>query len=476
MHSTFGSLEIGRKALQAQQRALDVTGHNIANANTQGYSRQVVSLETTTPYTQPSLGKANSAGQIGTGVQVDAIIRQRDSFLDAQYRAEMKSLGRWEVRRAAMEEIEVILNELSGYSLGATVEAFREAVQRLSYYPESEDVRTLVIQTAVTVTDTFNHLDRQLADLQMNVDEAVTQQVSQANDMIERLYDLNKQIIAARAAGDNPNDLNDKRDLLLDDLPKIINIQVQEDPKTGGAQVTIGGKRVVHTYGMAQMAVSGGYPNKVVWADNGAEVTFGGLIKDGSLKGYQEVRDEVIGHYRSELDALAKQFAAEFNAIHVAGFDLDGNAGIEFFTYTGDELTAETIQVNQAVITDNRLIAAAASPDGGGGNALTLSRWLQGLDDNGQPDEDPLVVNDYMRQMVARLGIEGEQAQRMVENQDALLMLIENQRSSVSGVDIDEEMTNMIRYQHAYNAAARLVTAIDEMLSTIINGLGLVGR
>lgn len=356
MHSTFGSLEIGRKALQAQQRALDVTGHNIANANTQGYSRQVVSLETTTPYTQPSLGKANSAGQIGTGVQVDAIIRQRDSFLDAQYRAEMKSLGRWEVRRAAMEELEVILNELSGYSLGATVEAFREAVQRLSYYPESEDVRTLVIQTAVTVTDTFNHLDRQLADLQMNVDEAVTQQVSQANDMIERLYDLNKQIIAARAAGDNPNDLNDKRDLLLDDLSKIINIQVQEDPKTGGAQVTIGGKRVVHTYGMAQMAVSGGYPNKVVWADNGAEVTFGGLIKDGSLKGYQEVRDEVIGHYRSELDALAKQFAAEFNAIHIAGFDLDGNAGIEFFTYTGDELTAETIQVNQAVITDNRLI------------------------------------------------------------------------------------------------------------------------
>lgn len=476
MRSTFGSLEIGRKALQAQQRALDVTGHNIANANTPGYSRQVVSMETTAPYTQPGLGRPNSAGQVGTGVQVNAITRQRDNFLDAQYRAELKSLGRWEVRRSALEEVEVILNELSDYSLEATVEAFREAVQRLSYYPESEDIRTLVVQSAVTVTEKFNHLDRQLADLQMNVDEAITQQVSQANDMIEQLYVLNKQIIATRAAGDNPNDLNDKRDLLLDNLAKIVNIQALEDPKTGAVQVTIGGKRVVHPYGMAQMAVSDGFPHTVVWADNGEEVTFGGLIKDGSLKGCQEVRDEIIGRYRSELDTLAKQFAEDFNAIHTAGYDLDSNVGTDFFTHTGDGFAAGTIRVNPAIITDGRMIAAAAGAEGGGGNALVISRWLQGLDADGQPDDKTLVVNDYMRQMVARLGIEGEQAQRMVDNQEALLVLIENQRSSVSGVDIDEEMTNMIRYQHAYNAAARLVTAIDEMLDTVINRLGLVGR
>jgi len=476
--STFSSLEIGRKALQAQQRALDVIGHNIANANTEGYSRQVVAMSTTTPYTQPSLGKPGTAGQIGTGVQVDSIRRLRDSFLDGQYRAETKSLGRWEVRQSALEEIEVVLNELTDYSLGTVAESFRDALQSLSYYPESEDVRTLVVETALTMTDTFNHLDRQLQDLQFSIDEAITQQVSQANDKISQLFDLNQKIIIARAAGDNPNDLCDKRDLLLDELSKIVNIQVSEDAQTGAVQVTVSGRRVVSAYGMTQFAVSSGsYPHDVVWADSGETVA----IRDGSLKGYMEVRDDIITQYRSELDTLAKEFAEGFNAIHVAGYDLDGNAGVDFFTYDGTDFTAASIRVNAAIVADCRLVAAAGeeSPgvsDGGGSNALTLSRWMQGLDADGQPDSTAVVVSEYMQDMSTQIGLETEQAQKMVENQETLLALIENQRSAISGVDIDEEATNMIRFQHAYNAAARYVTVIDEMLEVIINGLGRVGR
>src|SRR5665647_644658 len=222
--TTFMGLEIGKSAIMAHQTALNVTGHNIANANTPGYTRQVANLVTNRPWHTPMLTGNATVGQLGTGVDVADIQRLRDDFVDDQIRNENRTSGYWDTQQETFAKIEVILNEPSDDGLRSVMDNFWESWQDLSAHPESEAVRSVVAQRGMAVADAFNHTFRQLTDLRQDVNSNVKIKVDEINSMAVQIKDLNQQILSISIAGKQPNDLLDKRDLLLDKLSQLVDI------------------------------------------------------------------------------------------------------------------------------------------------------------------------------------------------------------------------------------------------------------
>ena len=469
MRSTFFGLEIGRKALQAQQSALDVTGHNIANANTPGFSRQRAVMATTDPFAMPAFNRPIGAGQLGTGVEVQEIKRLRDDFIDLQVRQEVNKTGEWEVKQNSLQKLEVIFNEPSDSGLRTVLDQFWDSWQELSKKPELEAVRSIVRQRGIAVAETFNHLDRQLTDLAEDLDASIKIRVDDINNIASQIATLNDQIVRIEVQGDNANDLRDKRDLLIDELSKIIQVTVQEN-QYGATTVTIGGRALVvesqsfQIYGDPNGANFGYVDLK--WATDNSLVS----VQNGAIRGMLDIRDTTVPSYRTQLDDLANALVVNTNLEHSAGFGLDNNTGRNFFAPAGTD--AGTIAVDANILGDLDHIAAAsvANAPGDGSNALDIAELKH------QNLIGTSTIDDYYRGMIAQLGVESQESTRMTDNQNLLLSQLENRRQEVSGVSLDEEMTNMIKFQHAYNAAARVVTAMDEMLDLIVNRLGLVGR
>jgi flagellar hook-associated protein 1 FlgK len=500
LRSTFFGLEIGRRGLQAQQRALDVTGHNVTNANTPGFTRQEAVLVTTTPFPVPSLNRPWGAGQVGTGVEIAEIRRLRDAFLDLQVRHENRALGYWEARRDALQKVEVIFNEPSDSGLRTVFEQFWQALEDLSKNPESSAARSVVRQRGIALAETFNHMDRQLRELQEDLDGALKVKVSEINSLGRQIADLNQQILKIEVTGARANDLRDKRDVLLDQMAKLINFQAHEDEK-GLVNINIGGRPLVQGeqfYGFKTREDPANEGLTVVcWETDGEPVQ----IEAGVMRGLIEMRGYVengeqkgfVREMRKKLDALAATLVEKFNNGfdvgsdhyngHRDGYGLDGTTENVFFSGN----SAATIEV---VIADLNKIAAATTWDGDGdgewdedgepgdgSNALKLAQLKQQLIMKMSEDAEPTATfEDYLRAAIGQLGVEAQEADRMVENQELLVAQLENNRQAVSGVSLDEEMVNMIRFQHAYNAAARVITAMDEMLDLIISRMGLVGR
>lgn len=479
MRSTFFGLNIGAKGLAAQQRALDITGHNIANANTKGYTRQEAVMQSSTPI------KTNQ-GFVGTGVEITDIRRIRDNYLDLQVRSESKTLGYWEFKSDIFQKIEVILNEPSNAGLRTTMDKFWSAWEDLSRKPESSAVRTTVIQTGQGVVDTFNHMDQQFRDLRDDIDESVNVTIRELNSLAKQIRDLNYQIVKGEAGGHKANDLRDKRDLLIDEMAKLVDIDVIED-QWGAVTVSIGGRAIVSGNVLNQLEGRINTENNnltdVVWADGTAV-----KIRSGKLQAMLETRDQLVVDFMKKLDLMAYEFATAVNEVHKQGYHISenppagyGSTGADFFVVTDitSDFSAANIAINLDIINDVNLIAAATTdPDGNienilgdGSNALKIAQLKY---DNSLINGTTL--DDYYRSETAKLGVASQEAQRMVENQGLMVAQLESKREMVMGVSLDEEMTNMVRFQHAYSSAARYITAVDQMLDILVNRLGLFGR
>ncbi|MFS8534695.1 MAG: flagellar hook-associated protein FlgK, partial [Limnochordales bacterium] len=228
MRPTFFGLDIARRALQAQMRALDVVGHNIANANTPGYSRQVAIFATTPPYPAPMLNSMIQAGQVGTGVQIEAIRRLRDQFVEMQLRNETESLGRWNARYEALKQVELFLAEPSDYGLRDALDQFWQSLQDLHQQPESDAARAVVRERALLLAASFQHVHKQLTDLRLDLNRLVELEVQKINTLSERLANINAQIHRVHLSGHEPNDLLDQRDQLILELAEIVDISVLE--------------------------------------------------------------------------------------------------------------------------------------------------------------------------------------------------------------------------------------------------------
>lgn len=466
MRTTFFGFEIARRALQAQQTALDVTGHNVANANTDGYTRQRAVLGATEPFPMPSLNRPLITGQLGTGVKVDMIQRIRDAFIDDQFRSENHTLGEWEAKESALQQIEVILNEPSEAGLSGLFGEFWNAWQELSKNPESQVVRASLREQATTLANAINHSYQQLSQLRTDLDGNIEIKVDEINTIARQISSLNEQITKIEISGDQANDLRDKRDLLVDQLSKIIGYTATESQR--GVIIYIHGKPLVSEDNVMQLATVADPSNDglldVVWEDDLSAVQ----IQKGELYGLLDSRDTDIPYYRTQLDSLAGTLITEVNNLHSTGFGLDGSTGNDFFTGTG----ANDISLN-AVLSDLNIIAASQGGEAGDGlNALALAQLEKALTMSGAT----ATFGDFYRSMISALGVDSQEASRMAKNQTLLVELVIKRREAVSGVSLDEEVINMLKFQRSFEAAARLMTVMDEMLDRIINKTGLGGR
>ncbi|WP_396276622.1 flagellar hook-associated protein FlgK [Haloimpatiens lingqiaonensis] len=228
MSGLFATFNVAKRGLFAQQKAIDVTTHNIANANTEGYSRQRAMMETTTPFSMPSVNNAIGPGQLGTGVQISIIQRVRDEFLDYQFRNESSTMGMYEARDRFLSEIESVFNEPSDKGLSTVIGKFFDSWQELSKQAETSNARTVVAQQANALANELNHTYNQLQKIRSNTQMVIKDTVFQVNNYLDQIDSLNQQIMNVKISGQEPNDLMDKRDLLVDKLSSEFNIDIKK--------------------------------------------------------------------------------------------------------------------------------------------------------------------------------------------------------------------------------------------------------
>jgi flagellar hook-associated protein 1 len=513
MRSTFHGLETARRGMFTQQSALYTTGHNIANANTPGYSRQRVNFKQTEPYPAAALNRPQIPGQMGTGVTAGSVQRVREGFLDLQYRGENNKLGYWEARADALKKMEDIMNEPSDSGLAKTMDQFWQALQDLSVNPENEGARSVVRQRGLAVVETFHYLADSLTAIQNDLANQISVSIKEINSIAEQLYKINQQIGEIEPHGYLPNDLYDERDRLLDQLSNLVNIKIEAKSSGGNALPIADGiydVYIVDDSGNQYLLVAGNQSYKTIsiqpsnvsypetptgpvnnLALDGITIPF---TSSGKLKGLIEAYGYengtgVKGIYPemlAELDKLAYSFAKRFNEVHQQGFTLNpSNKGGLFFADLAQVAgAAKAIQISSNIDDLNNIAASSKQNEPGNGlNAIKLANVKNSNFANLQ-DPTPSItypitagtLQSYYEGMIGKLAVDAQKANRLMNNSEVLRQSVEERRQSVSGVSLDEEMTNMIKFQHAYNAAARNITVIDEMLDKIINGMGVVGR
>ncbi|MDR2493651.1 MAG: flagellar hook-associated protein FlgK [Spirochaetaceae bacterium] len=628
MTSTFLGIEMGKRGVAAHQQALHTTGHNLSNASTEGYSRQRAELSAFEPIYLPGLNREETAGQLGQGPVVARIERLRDQLLDKRIVAQAGSEGYWETRDPYVRMMEQIYLEPGDNSMRGKTDAFWDAWQELSLYPADTAPRSAVIERGKTLIDSIHDRYQALKGLQDMVEEDIRLTVDRVNELSRQIAGLNKDIQRVTAQGDNPNDLLDRRDLLVDKLSSIIDITVtNRDPDeymvhTAGMVLVQGqiGRQFETRPGSEDDGGREGY-SEIVWGDIREPVHF----QNGSLAALTDLRDNTIRTEIQSLDSMTMNFVDMVNETHRAGYGINGSTGKDFFTehrfvtnvngnydrdgdgeydssyifrvtgtnalesraqvglegtvvlsasggnvevpyYPTDTVSDIIARINnsQSDVTarlnrDGRLTLKGTVSDSGEhpdfvirhiedsghflagyagvlktagsdgafdwaradavaafrGNAGNYAAspiahpagWIEinpdllkdvasvasGFGENGGPahpgnGEAALAIasirntnvmvgqlgtfDDYFADAVGRMGMLGEQSNRALETQNLVMKQLRDMRQSVSGVNIDEELANMIKYQHGYAAAARFITTMNSMFDTIINRMG----
>jgi len=515
MRSTFHGLEVAKRSLFTQQVALNTTGHNIANANTPGYSRQVVDMAASRPLEALGMWRSTAAGQIGMGVDATAIRRVREKFLDDQFRNDFSKLGRWSVEQDTLEKIEAFFNEPSETGFTVVLERFWNAWADLAKDPSSADGRRVLRESAMALADAFNTISRQLTDLDQDLTTNLEVKTGQINTLIQNIADLNRKIARLESLGDHANDLRDQRDLFADELSKLINVTVEETAD-GVYNVRLGNRVLVEGFtsegidvneltSMFDQDLTGGEIYGMIRSKNvyiagyldslnqlantlaNGEVTVtlpaGTVLPEGVTLKVNGVETTFTGANRV-LTSDLQVTVAGINGLHKLGYLMTDppTTGGDFFVGT----TAADFKLNPDIQNNPSLIASSMRLTGIGNDDTvirgnnTLALIMSELKNTKFTFTDAMgtetSIAAYYRSLVGQLGVQTNEATRQTENMRVIVDQVDARRLSVSGVSLDEEMTNMIKFQHAYSAAARVMTTIDEMLNKIINGMGVVGR
>jgi|GEM_PF-1243456 len=340
---SYLGIETARKSLLAHQAALQTVSHNMSNANTEGYSRQEVVFSTASPL-YPSgfdIGK-EGAGQIGTGVTISEIRRIRDDFLDSQINKEDQDLGRYGVYEQAFGRLENMFLEPSDHSLRVLLDQFFESLSDLANHPEGRGARQVVLERARTLTEAIRLKYEDVQDFRSELDEDITGRVNLINQMGQQVAMLNGKILDIQNGGGNPNDLLDRRDLLIENLSGLVNIDVEaSDPDdfklSIGCRVLVQGENFNPIKAVPDANNRG--LSKVIWDDTLEDVQ----IFNGELRGLLDVRDEVLPGITEDLDEFAIQLVKRFNETHRLGFGLDGSTGLNFFEPFNTEEYRDTV-------------------------------------------------------------------------------------------------------------------------------------
>jgi len=460
--TTNAILDTGVRAVRTFQLSLATTAHNITNVSTEGYSRQRADLGTTFPM-------LHTPGQIGTGVEAQSISRLREPTLENTVRTEISHLGRWTQQRDSLAVLETLPGDATAGNIGSALSEFWNGWQELSTAPEEVGIRSVVVERARSVADAFQDASKRLADFTDGLNQSLSAKVIDANSYTKGIAQLNYDIFRAELTGANANDLRDRRDLLIEKLAELTDVTVATQANgTVDIQVqTAGGPEyLVQGFLSFDMASS----DITIPADGYNEVTLSGVevtSASGRFKGFADDFLTVDATLTS-MDNLANALRNTVNAQHALGFDLNGNAGGSFFSGT----SAADIDVEAAVASDPALIAASSTAGGVPGNGLNALAIVDIRDQNVLPSG---TLNEGFSQLVLDLGGKAREANLRYADYETAVRVVKEQRAAISGVNMDEEVANMLAFQRAYQGAARVITTVDDMMDRIINRTGRVG-
>jgi flagellar hook-associated protein 1 FlgK len=470
MGSSFFGLQTALSGLMAQRQVMETIGHNIANAATEGYTRQRVLLTPGVPYTVPGMTGPIGALMKGTGVEAREVSRVHDLFIDAQLREQKGVLAEKKQLASMLEQIESIFGEPGDEGLGVELSAFWNAWEELTVNPESLAVRQSLINKADSLARYFNRIFRQTEMIRNNLDFELGQRAASINRLAEAVASLNGRIARAQASRINANDLLDERDRLIAEMREQFNVSLRAE-EGGEVSVFIGNRALVmkDSYNKVKAEEDVHGLKQLVWTNDSLPLD----LRSGRLAAMMEMRDVYVPRLVEDLDVLANGIIQGVNSRHAAGYDLAGNpvAGTPYESFfIGASI--KDIAVNPAIASAPGGIAASSgSGPGDAENARAIALLREARIIAGS-----YTFEDYYRSVVARVGIDVQASENEVENTEALLKQIDNWRESVSGVFIDEEMVRLQEAQRAFQAAARTISVMDEAIGTIINGMGIVGR
>jgi flagellar hook-associated protein 1 FlgK len=446
--SSFYGMQTSLRGLMAQQRMIDTTGHNIANASTVGYSRQEATLQASRALQLQVSGSLTATGaHLGSGVDVQSFRRIRDQFLDLQYRGQNTSLNDWKAQTEALDTAELALAEPGDNGISAQLSNFWAAWSELSKSPDSEAAKQALVQKAGALTDTIHSVRSQMVAAQ-EAGQAQYDAIAGPGGDVEKiateLASLNRTISGFLRNGDSPNDLMDRRDVLLDQLSGYGQISV-EQLAGGSLNVSFVDASNGSTYPIvSDQAVDWAGPPAGGWNPGGE---MGGLLTVAKTPG------GTIEGYLASIDSFSKNLADAVN----------GAYGGSFLTY-GSPGEGASIQVAAAIQAAPNSVQSGSGASGSNDIALAVSQ-LRGN----------AAVDGAYKAFVAKVGGDLNNATRMQANAQVLADSVENRRQSVQGVSMDEEMSNLVRFQRAYQASARAMSTMDEMLDVLINRTGRVG-
>ena len=436
---TMMGLETALRGLEVNQEAIDTTGHNIANANTPGYSRQVVDETESTPLSIPAESNVDGAGvQVGTGVDATTISRVRDQFLDVQYRAQNSSTSYTTNQSTVLNQIQTGLAEPSANGLSNALSNFWSSWSTLANGdPTSTAARQAVVDSGTTLAETFNTIGQQLSTEQSQASQQYSDLIApngQVQSDATQVASLNTSIAAAQAAGQNANDLMDQRDNLLDDLSSLAKTSVTTQ---ANGMVTV-------NFGDAATPLISG--TTVTWPQTLTSAAGGEL---GSLLSLSSANGQ-IANYETQLNSVANTLVNAVNGLQptspfFSGTTASGPTGIAVVATAGSLQTSTTANAGAA-----DLATQIAALSGG-------------------------ATDQQYQSFVAQVGSDAQSAQNGQTTAQSLLSAIGNQRQSVSGVSLDEEMTNLVNFQQAYEASARVMTTMQQVLNTLIENTGTSG-
>lgn len=534
--SSIASLGRMTSGLNASQRGLQTTSHNITNANTPGYIRQQL-LQHDSQYV--NIGSRGRLQQVGIGVTMTEIRQIRDEFADRRFRTENSVLSFYSTKKQAIDEMEVIFGEPHGEALSKTLNDFWSQTQKLATNPAGIEERMAFLQSADVFVKQANHIQSQLTEYQTNLNTQVIDTVKNVNNLTKEIQNLNESISYYEINGDNANDLRDQRNLLLDELSGIIDINYREEPD-GRVIVSSEGIILVDKQFRAEMSTAqAGNPGdrspfvKPIWKDTGMDVyrmdkaatSIGGrdngslralLIMRGNAPADSETDWEdiaindnlsvdsdanayLIPKIQKEFDIFVRELAETINGV----FSPDGKGGNSpwgqgihsgsqgepLFTKINEnkDMGVGNIQINPLLLEDGGYNYLPTSMTGDESDTTVienlLEKWNEDREWFVQEDPDnpdptyPTKKNATFRafylELIAELGAEGSEAKGRSQEKNILIQDIETSRQAMGGVSTDEEMTNMMKYQYSYNAAARMITVLDGMMDTIINRMGI---
>lgn len=480
MAGILSVLNIMREAMMAQQNGMQVTSHNIANADTPGYTRQTLILES-----NPVL--FGNRLKLGLGVRAAEVVQAFDRFTTERIQQRTSALSEFESKKSVLDFLQAIFNEGDGSGLTQSLEEFWNAWEDLSNNPGGLLERSILLKKATTLSERFRFLYNRLIQMKNEMSGNLNIGLQELNTLTDEVASLNGKIVAAEVAGTGANDLRDQRNTLIEKISQFTDIHTLEMANGSVMVITASGMALVDGVQSFSLLQTG---EEIHWNETASDIR--DRLSGGKIGTWLDMRDEILPQYMANLDELAGTLIYQVNQLHFDGYALDGSTGKTFFVPNpGDDYgagipalsfsgAAGAIALSSDVEGIPQNIAAGSAAGGSGNNENALAilglqdqvvdirKWIYERGSLPSNQVLSLTQDEYYTILVGDMGLLAEEIDQGRDFEESLINQLNEVRDSISGVNLDEEMVNLMKYQHAFVAASKVIAISDEMMRTLM--------